>query len=331
VRSLLQITGLAPRRAVAGGRVRLDVTNLEIEQDGPPRVRVGETPATVAFASAREVTVVVPSGPDGGRLPVRLDAVPGATAFLDVGRPIATGLHMVDSPAVGRDGSVYVTYSGTRGQQSSVSLYRVRPDGVREIFVTGITNATSLAFDPQGRLHVSSRFDGTVSRVNANGETEVVATDLGVATGLAFDADGVMYVGDRSGTVFRIGRAGTPMPFASLPPSVAAFHLAWSPAGDVLYATAPTLSTRDVVYVIDRHGGITSLYDRLGRPQGLAVDAEGTVYVTEALAGSSGVYRLRRGHAAELVISGPALVGVALHPGGGFLAATSDSVYRFDE
>jgi sugar lactone lactonase YvrE len=238
---------------------------------------------------------------------------------------------MVDSPVIGPDAAVYVTYSGARGQQSTVSIYRVRPDGVREVFVTGVTNATSMAFDPDGRLHVSSRFDGTVLRIDADGEPEVIASDLGVATGLAFAADGVLYVGDRSGTIFRLGRAGTPMPFASLPPSVAAYHLAAAPDG-ALYATAPTLATRDAVYRIDRHGSLTTVYDGFGRPQGLAVDAEGALYVTEALAGASGVYRLRPGRGApELVIAGAGLIGVALDPRGGFVVSTAETVYRFDQ
>ena len=90
------------------------------------------------------------------------------------------------------------------------------------------------------------------------------------------------------------GRAGR-SPFASLPSSVAAYHLAWSAVEGVLYASVPTLATRDAIYRIDRHGGVTTVYDGFGRPQGLAVDAEGALYVAEALAGSSGIYRLRPG------------------------------------
>lgn len=325
------ITGLSPQRATPGGRVRLDVTNLEIDHAGMPAVRVGERDARVTHASPRELGVVVPDGLEGGRVPVRLDDAPGSTVFVDVGRAIATGLHMVDSPVVGPDGSVYVTYSGARGQQSTVSIYRVRPGGVREIFVTGVTNPTSMAFDPEGRLHVSSRFDGTVLRISADGDPEVIASDLGVATGLTFTTDGVLYVGDRSGTIFRAPRGGTPIPFASLAPSVAAYHLAAAPDGG-LFVTAPTLATRDAVYRIDRHGALSTIYDGFGRPQGLALDAEGSLYVTEALAGVSGVYRLRPGaREPELVIAGSSLIGVALHPAGGFVVSTADTVYRFDQ
>ena len=42
--------------------------------------------------------------------------VPGETALLEVGTPLATGLHQVDNPVFDREGNLYVTYSGTRGQ-----------------------------------------------------------------------------------------------------------------------------------------------------------------------------------------------------------------------
>ena len=92
---------------------------------------------------------------------------------------------------------------------------------------------------------MSSRFDGAVYRIDASGTPVQVASDLGVACGLAFDADGWLYVGDRSGTVFRV-RDGTVVPFVTLPPSVAAFHLAMSQAGE-LFVTAPTLGSYDHV------------------------------------------------------------------------------------
>jgi DNA-binding beta-propeller fold protein YncE len=213
-------------------------------------------------------------------------------------------------------------------------VYRIGADGVRDVFVTGLTNATSMAFDPQGRLHVSSRFDGTVSRIDGEGRAETIATELGVACGLAFDPEGVLYVGDRSGTIFRLSHSGHATPFASLPPSVAAYHLAWHAADAALYVTGPTISTRDRVYRIGRQGDIRTVYEGFGRPQGLTVDTDGSLLVAEALAGASGIYRLQPGAAGsagaepELVISGPALVGVAVQPGGGYVVATADRLYR---
>jgi sugar lactone lactonase YvrE len=323
---------LHPPRAVEGGRVTLDVIDFSVSPEHLPTVAIGEIEVPPVFASPREVKVVVPQGLAGGRTTVRLAPEQDGTVYLDIGRIVATGLHQVDSPVLDREGNLYVTYSGSRGLQTAVSIYKVRPDGVREAFVSGITNPTSLAFDREGRLHVSSRFDGTVSRVDAAGHVQIIASDLGVACGIAFDQDNAMYIGDRSGTIFRIGPSGGTTAFASLPPSVAAFHLAYGPEG-WLYATAPTLATRDPVYRIDRHGHIEVLYDGFGRPQGLAVDARGDLYVAEALANRSGIYRLRQGRAPELVVAGPSLIGVAFDPrtrNGGMVVTSADSAYRFD-
>jgi sugar lactone lactonase YvrE len=322
---------LHPPRAVEGGRVTLDVMDLPWAGDRLPRVTIGPATVSPVFSSLHEIKFIVPQGLGGGRTDVRLSDLAGDAVPMEVGRPIATGLHQVDSPAIDREGNVYLTYSGSRGLQTAVSIYKVRPDGVREAFVTGITNPTSLAFDREGRLHVSSRFDGTVLRVDAHGATQVIANDLGVACGIAFDQDGAMFIGDRSGTIFRMGVSGGMAAFASLPPSVAAFHLTFSPADGSLYATAPTLATRDPVYRIDRHGHIDVVYEGFGRPQGLAVDAKGDLYVADALANRSGIYRMRRGKAPELVVSGPSLIGLAFDPRGrGMVVTSADSAYRFD-
>ena len=201
-----------------------------------------------------------------------------------------------------------------------------RSDGTRESFSSEVLNPTSMAFGPDGRLYVSSRFEGAVYRVSKDGEPEQVAADLGVACGIAFDREGWMYVGDRSGTVFRV-RDGRAVVFATLPSSVAAFHLAMAP-DDTLYVTAPTLGTYDPLYRVDREGHVTTVDAPLGRPQGIAFGPDGRLYVADALAGSSGIYRLRPDDTLELMVSGEALVGVAFH-GHTCVVSSNDTVYRF--
>ena len=128
--------------------------------------------------------------------------------YARVGTLCATGLHQVDNPVFGADGNLYVTYSGSRGQEATVSIFKVTANGAREPFVHGLVNPTSMVLGPDGQLYVSSRFEGRVYRVFDDGRYEVMASDLGVACGLAFGADGSLFVGDRSGTVFRIDRKG---------------------------------------------------------------------------------------------------------------------------
>jgi sugar lactone lactonase YvrE len=322
-----RVSAIQPLAAIEGGRITIQGEGFAIDDPYLPEVRIGESRARIVYASATALAAIVPAGLEGGRATVRVAAAPGETAFVDIASPFATGLHQVDNPIFDRDGNLYVTYSGTRGQQVPVSIFRVRPNGTRETFSSGIVNPTSMAIDPQGRLFVSSRFEGTVYRVADDGAAEPFASDLGVACGLAFGDDGTLFVGDRSGTIFRVDDKGRASTFASLPASVAAFHLAMGP-DQALYVTGPTLSPYDVLYRIDRDGAVTTTYSAFGRPQGLAFDRRGTLFVVEALAGSSGLYRFQPGTTPELVLAGPGLVGVAFSPDGVMVVSSNETAYR---
>ena len=312
-----------------GGRVTIEGTNLVSESTVLPDVHLGTHAARVVRASSHEVTFVVPGEAEGGHMPVSLGGALGEAAFVEVAERVATGLHQVDSPAIDGQGRLYLTYSGSRGEKSRVSLFRVGRDRFREPFLSGITNATSMAFSPDGRLYVSSRFEGVVYRVEQSGSHEAFASDLGVACGLAFSPDGALYVGDRTGTVFRIGSSGRATSFATLPASVAAFHMAWGP-DNALYVTSPTLSTRDTIYRLDHTGQVSEVCSLFGRPQGLAFDSQGNLYVVEALAGMSGIYRVEHDGSATHMLAAGSLVGLAFEPGGGLVVVSSDSAYRLD-
>jgi sugar lactone lactonase YvrE len=318
------VTSVVPDRAVGRGRVTINGSGFSVGDAAEVLLR--DTPARIAFASSRRLVITIPDEMEGGRVPVLL----GDTTLgqLSIGSIWATGLHQVDNPVFDRAGNLFVTYSGSRGQESPVSIFRVTPEGTREPFSSGIVNATSMAIGPDARLYVSSRFEGAVYRVAADGTPEQIATDLGVACGIAFDREGWMFVGDRSGTVFRV-RDGRATAFATLPASVAAFHLAMSPEGE-LHVTAPTLGTYDPNYKIDRRGQITTIASSLGRPQGLTFGPDGRLYVIDALAGSSGLHRLDADGSFTPVVTGATLVGVAFGPGGELVVASNETAYRFD-
>ncbi len=323
-----RVTAVDPVRAIEGGRVTLHGTGFAVDGPQPPCVRFDDTPARLALFSSRRLVAIVPPGLDGGRTAVRIDGAPGETAFVAVGAPLATGLHQVDNPVFDAAGNLYVTYSGTRGQQSPVSVFKVTPEGTRTPFTSGLVNPTSMTIGPDRHLYVSSRFEGQVYRVDDEGAFESVAQDLGAACGIVFDLSGALYVGDRAGTIFRISATGRAEAFASLPPSVAAFHLAISADGH-LYATAPTLGSSDPIYRIGRDGHVDTLPHLFGRPQGLAFDAAGRLFVTEALAGSSGVYHVPLdGGAPELYVAGPGLIGLAFGPAGELAVASNDTVFQ---
>lgn len=176
-------------------------------------------------------------------------------------------------------------------------------------------------------MFVTSRFDGTVYRVTAERQFVAFAADLGVATGLAFNRSGEMFVGDRSGTIFKINEIGEAKPWAQHEPSVSAYHLAFGPDGS-LYLSGPTVSSFDSVTRFDEDGNASTFYQGLGRPQGLAFDRAGNVYVAASLRGRRGIVRISPdGSDAQLVVSGMNVVGLAFGPLGEMIVATNEAVY----
>ena len=166
----------------------------------------------------------VPDQATTGLIEVRNQAGSSNAAPLRVARQLSEGLHPVTNPAVSRSGMIYATISGQRGKQTPISVVRVSPDGRGTPFVSGILNATGLAFSPDGDLFVTSRAEGNVYRINDAGEPSLYAEGMGVATGAAFDAEGNLFVGDRSGTIFKINPERQIFVYATLEPSVAAYH-----------------------------------------------------------------------------------------------------------
>lgn len=332
---------VAPRRAVPGARVAIHATHLPLPIDGLPHVLVGDKDARVVAASPRGVTITVPNDADAGEQIVRIDEMPGASGRLTVAALLAADVHQVDSPVFDREGRLYATRSGSRDAKPQVPLFRIETDGVKTPLEVEIGNPTSLAIGPDGWLYVSSRFDGNVHRVNiadrtADGrgtpDVERYATELGVATGLAFSPNGDLFVGDRSGTIFRVRPDRQVETYATLPASVAAFHLAFGPDG-CLYVAAPTLATHDAIYRISPERLVDVVTDRFGRPQGIAFDANGDCYVVDALAGSAGLFKLDVTADApepELVVAAASLVGVAFGPGPVAALASNDTVWKLD-
>src|SRR6476660_346054 len=112
------ISAVQPLWAVEGGK--LNIHGADFSLDPLPEVTLGGEPARIVFASKRLLSVTIPEGLDGGRVSVRVTGALGATAYVDVGAPLATGLHQVDNPAFDTEGNLYVTFSGTRGQHAPV-------------------------------------------------------------------------------------------------------------------------------------------------------------------------------------------------------------------
>jgi len=324
-----RIDDVQPASALPGGDVELSGANLGPIGSALPTVLVDGQSAHILMSRPGALTFRVPDQATTGLIEVRNQSGSSNAAPLRVAHQLLEGLHPVTNPAVSRSGMIYATISGQRGKQTPISIVRISPDGRGTPFVSGILNATGLAFSPDGDLFVTSRAEGNVYRIDEAGESTLYAEGMGVATGAAFDAEGNLFVGDRSGTIFKINTARQIFVHATLEPSPAAYHIAVNAAG-TLFVTGPTLSSNDAIWAIEPNGDARPWYRGLGRPQGLALSKEGDIYLSASLHGRRGIVRVTPQGEATLVLSGPNLVGLAFSPLGTAILATSDAVYDVD-
>jgi outer membrane protein assembly factor BamB len=306
---------LTPGAALPGGRVEVSGTTLGPSAKALPTAFIGETPAAVALSRTSRAIVIVPEGAIASDLHLLHGGARSNGLPLRVAVPLIDSVHPIANPAVDADGNIFVMFSGPRGEKVDVSIFRVDRDFQVRPFVRDLLNVSSLAFDREGFLYASSRAEGTVYRISPEGEITTFAEGMGIATGLAFDKDGNLFVGDRTGTIFKIGPSGSKTAgeifvFATLEPSIAAYHLAFLDDGTLL-VTAPTTASHDVIHAIAPNGDTTVYFEGLGRPQGLAVDVEGNVYVAASFAGRRGIIRIDKNRHAQLVLAGDDLVGLA--------------------
>ncbi len=322
-----QISQVTPPTAIAGGELQIRGTRLA--SGDRPQVNLGGVDAPVVVGSDKFLIVRVPDGASEGGLVVHANGVESDTWACDIGIQIADNLHPVASPAVDTFGNVFSTFSGSRGQKVPVAVYKIDLAYNTKPFINELMNATAIIFDKRGMMYVSSRFDGIVYQVTPSGSMSVFVEGMGVATGLAFDDEENLYVGDRSGTIFKISPERQIFVFATLEASIAAYHLVFGPE-QYLYVTGPTTSSYDSVYRISHTGEVETFYRGLGRPQGLAFDAEDRLYVAASLAGRKGVIRIDQDRNAELYVSGPGIVGLAFTPSKSIVVATTNALYRVD-
>ncbi len=325
-----RIEAVVPDASLPGGEIEIQGTQLGPTADRRPVAMLDSAIAPVLLSRASRMIIRVPEAVEAGKLQIRQNGAASNAVTLKIGRQLAENLHPVANPAVDAEGNVYATYSGPRGQKMPVSVYRISPEGDMDALVTDVVNPTGLALDADGVLYVSSRHEGTIHRVTREGAVSLFTEGMGVATGLAFDAAGNLYCGDRSGTIFKIAQDRQIFVFATLEPSVSAYHLAFGIDG-TLFVSGPTTSSNDAVHAVDQDGSIRTYYRGLGRPQGMAVDIAGGLYLAASFRGKRGVVRIAPGKTAgaepELVIAGNGIVGLAFAPSGSAIVATHSAVY----
>lgn len=325
-----KILKIDPAVAIPGGEVAIECAELDTSDPTLCAVWFGNERAPLVALSPRRALAIVPEIKESGRVSVTVESrqqrSPAASVI--VGKRLAEDLHPVSNPAFDPDdGALFVTRSGSRGEQLPVTLFRIDVSGEVAEFSGDITNPTAIAFDSSGQMFVTSRMDGSVYRITPFKEAVPFARGLGVATGLAFDRDDTMYVGDRTGTIYKVNGIGEETVWAQLEPSVSAYHLAIGP-DDALYVAGPTVASFDAIVRVAADGSVSTFYRGLGRPQGLAFGRDGNLYVAASLRGRRGIVKISAdGADAELFLAGMNLVGLAFSVTGDLAVVSTDSVY----
>ncbi|AEU35553.1 SMP-30/gluconolactonase/LRE family protein [Granulicella mallensis] len=323
---------LTPKAAIPGGSFEVFGSRLlrpATPEPQIPQAFFGEAAATLDLSRDTRALVRVPEGAIASDLVFHRDGLTSNILHANIAIPMAENLHLVSNPAVDADGNLFAMVSGPRGERVPVSIFRIDRDLQVRPFVRDLMNVSALAFDGDGHLYASSRAEGTVYRISPHGAISTFAEGMGIATGIAFDREGSLFVGDRSGTIFKINREREIFVFATLEPSVAAYHLAFRDDG-VLLVTAPTTSSNQSIHAIDPQGNATVFYRGLGRPQGMAFDVDGNLYVAASLHGRRGIVKINHDRQAELIVSGNDLVGLAFLEDGCAALATNTTIFHVD-
>jgi len=329
----IRILRIDPSLAIPGAEVTIDCEGLDTSDPTLCAVWLGEERAPIVALSPQRVLAIIPEMKQSGTIEVSLESSGKRSAAVSVvvGKRLAEDLHPVANPAFDPDdGSLFVTRSGPRGEQLPVTLFRIDMSGEVSEFSGDITNPTGIAFDSTGQMFVTSRMDGTVYRITAFKEAIPFATNLGIATGIAFDHSDTMYVGDRTGTIYKVNGIGEETAWVQLESSVSAYHLAVGP-DEALYVTGPTVASFDSVMRVNPNGDVGVFYKGLGRPQGLAFDDSGNLFVAASLRGRRGIVRISSdGKNAEMFVAGMNLIGLAFNSAGVLAIASTDSIYSIE-
>ena len=325
-----KIINIDPPYGIAGGEIVIDCEGFDTSDPSQCEVLIGNTAAQIVASGPRRVLAIIPET-KGGQVEVRLNVREELSepASVTVGRKLAGDLHPVANPAFDPDdGALFVTRSGSRGEELPVTLFRIDISGDVSEYSGDIPNPTGIAFSPSdGQMFVTSRLEGVVYKLTPFKDAVVFGRNLGVATGIAFDASGLMHVGDRTGTIFKVNGIGEERAWTQIEPSVSAFHLAFGP-DESLYVAGPTVTSFDSIWRIKPDGQTDVFFKGLGRPQGLAFDRDGNLYVAAALRGRRGIVRISPdGSDAKVVVAGVNLVGLAFSASGEMAVVSIDSVY----
>jgi len=172
---------------------------------------------------------------------------------------------------------------------SSTSIEKFGPDGAGSVFASGFSEPAGMAFDAAANLWVAD-FGGAVLQINSAGvATRLppnIAPVFGGESDIVFDTAGNMYIADFFGVILKYTPAGQVSTFANV---VDATQIAFDRSGNLFVAS----SDHQMIEKITPEGVVSTFatIGGFGKPDGLAFDSSGQLYVGIAHGGSSVIER----------------------------------------
>ena len=145
-----KILNIDPAYGIAGGEIVIDCEGFDTSDPSRCGVTIGEAQAQIVALGPHRVLAVVPET-KGGKVEVRLSSNGELSepASLTVAKKLAGDLHPVANPAFDPDdGALFVTRSGSRGEELPVTLFRIDISGDVSEYSGDISNPTGIAFSP---------------------------------------------------------------------------------------------------------------------------------------------------------------------------------------
>src|ERR1019366_9217273 len=105
--------------------VRIIGKDLRPHELRRPSVHFGEIEGAVVISSDDFLFAHVPEGAASGPVVVGTNGNVSNPHSIKVAVPVADNLHPVTNPALDREGNLYVTFSGSRGQKVPVSIFKI--------------------------------------------------------------------------------------------------------------------------------------------------------------------------------------------------------------
>lgn len=324
----LKIKKVVPAMGIAGGDITIYCEGLNPFKLDEESLIVCGNKALIEGASEHKIKAHIPEDTAAGEIIIHQEGSSCEPFLFEIPLCIAHTLHNVGNPAVLANGTVFATFSGTKGQLTPASVFKIPAGGRKEPFIGGIMNATSLLRSRDDSILISSRYDGKIYQADSSGEYRVIAGGLGEVFGIAQCRDGTIFAGDRTGNIFRISDSGKPDFFAHLPASEVAYHLAVD-SQDRLYVSAPLHIGENIIYRITPDGTVDEFYKDLVEFHGLAVDSEDNLLIAVTNRGKGAVHHLNTDTMENRrLLSGEGIIGLSLHnESGDLFVATFSKLY----